>query len=72
MVTSAKKALRPPPPSTFAQTDPIFNQWLHDLSRLMNGDAAPTAKLGIDGDWYADTTAHHIYVRVAGAWVLIV
>ena len=40
------------------------NQVLHDT-------AAPVA-LSADGDWFADTTAKHIYVQVAGAWVLIV
>ena len=41
-------------------------------SQIRNGTAVPVAGLGADGDWYADTTAHHIYVRVAGSWVLIV
>ena len=65
----------PPPPVPFAVNDPVFNRWLHDVtnrSQLLNGTAAPTTKQGIDGDWFCNTTAKHIYVRVAGVWVLIV
>jgi hypothetical protein len=40
--------------------------------QVRSGVVAPVVGLGIDGDWYADTVAKHIYVKVAGAWVLIV
>ena len=39
---------------------------------IRNGIVAPGAGLGANGDWYADTVAKHIYVKVTGAWVLIV
>ncbi len=40
---------------------------------VLNGTAVPGAGLGNDGDWYAKTSATaHIYVKVTGAWVLIV
>jgi len=39
---------------------------------VRNGTAAPGAGLGNNGDWYADTNNLHIYVKVTGAWVLIV
>jgi hypothetical protein len=76
MATPPKKALRSPPPPSVTQ-DPELNRWFHDLSRLLNGTVPPPTvaskiRLGIDGDWYVDTTAKHIYVKVAGAWVLIV
>jgi hypothetical protein len=41
-------------------------------SQVFNGAGAPGAGLGVNGDWYTDTTAHHIYVKSSGAWVLIV
>lgn len=40
--------------------------------QVRNGTAAPGAGLGNNGDWYADTNNLHIYVKVTGAWVLIV
>jgi hypothetical protein len=40
-------------------------------SQVLHGTAAPAAGLGVDGDWFADTAAKHIYVKV-GSWVLIV
>lgn len=40
-------------------------------SQVLHGTAAPGA-IGIDGDWFSDTTAKHIYVKVSGSWVLIV
>lgn len=73
-----KKALRSPPPASVAKLDPEFNRWLHDLSRLMNGVVPPPSSpnpklgLGVDGDWYCDTSAKHIYVKVAGVWKLII
>jgi len=45
---------------------------LANRSRILNGVVAPTAGLGVDGDWFSDTVAKHIYVKVSGAWVLIV
>ncbi len=39
---------------------------------VRNGTTAPGAGLGRNGDWYADTNNLHIYVKVTGAWVLIV
>jgi hypothetical protein len=65
----------PPPPAEFATNDPVFNRWLHDVtsrSQLLNGTAVPDPKRGINGDWYCNTTAKHIYVKIANAWVLIV
>ena len=41
-------------------------------SQVLNGTAAPSVGTGVNGDWFADTVAKHIYVRVAGSWVLIV
>lgn len=41
-------------------------------SQVLNGVTAPAAGTGVNGDWFADTTAKHIYVKVAGSWVLIV
>jgi hypothetical protein len=38
----------------------------------LHGTAAPGAGLGVEGDWFSDTVAKHIYVKVSGAWVLIV
>jgi len=40
-------------------------------SQVFSGAAVPSG-VGIDGDWYADTAAKHIHVKVGGAWVLIV
>lgn len=39
---------------------------------IRNGIVAPGAGLGNNNDWYADTVAKHIYVKVSGSWVLIV
>jgi hypothetical protein len=44
---------------------------LEGRNQVLHGTAAPVA-LSADGDWFADTTAKHIYVQVSGAWVLIV
>ena len=44
---------------------------LENRNQVLHGTAAPVA-LSADGDWFADTTAKHIYVQVAGAWVLII
>jgi hypothetical protein len=41
-------------------------------SQVLNGATAPAAGLGVNGDWYADTAAHHIHVKVSGSWVQIV
>lgn len=42
-------------------------------AQVLNGAAAPTVADGLDGDWWAKTSAPtHIYVKVAGAWVTIV
>ena len=67
-----RKALRSPPPASIATLDPVFNQWLHNLARVMSGVVAPVANLGEDGDWYCNTAAKHIYVKVNKVWVLIV
>jgi len=45
---------------------------LNARSQAFNGTVAPAAGLGVNGDWYSDTTAKHIYVKTGGAWVLIV
>jgi hypothetical protein len=41
-------------------------------SQVLNGGGVPSAGAGIDGDWFADTVALHIYVKVGGFWILIV
>lgn len=45
---------------------------LSTRSQVLNGTAAPSAGTGANGDWFADTTAKHIYVKVSGSWVLVV
>lgn len=46
---------------------------LQARNQVFNGAPAPTAGIGIDGDWYAATgVTKHVYVKVAGAWVQIV
>lgn len=45
---------------------------LYARSQVLNGTAAPAAGTGVNGDWFADTSAKHIYVKVGGSWVLIV
>jgi hypothetical protein len=77
MATPPVVAKRPriPPPVKFAENDPLFNRWLHDVtnrSAVLNGTTAPPAGVGFDGDWYCNTTAKHIYVMVNGAWVQII
>jgi hypothetical protein len=39
---------------------------------VRNGTAAPANTLGNNGDWFGDTTNKHIYIKVAGAYVMIV
>ena len=45
---------------------------LQARNQVLNGTIAPVAGLGVNGDWYADTGGLHIYVKVAGAWTLVV
>lgn len=45
---------------------------LQSLPQVRNGSGAPAAGLGNNSDWYADTVAKHVYVKVSGTWVLIV
>lgn len=45
---------------------------LNTRSQVLHGVIAPVVGTGIDGDWYSDTTAKHIYVKVGGSWTLIV
>ena len=45
---------------------------LQARNQVLNGTIAPVAGLGADGDWYADTAGLHIYVKVTGAWTLVV
>lgn len=45
---------------------------LQSRSQVFNGVGAPGAGLGSNGDWYADTSGDHIYVKIAGTWTLIV
>ena len=45
---------------------------LQARNQVLNGTIAPVAGQGVNGDWYADTGGLHIYVKVAGAWVLII
>jgi hypothetical protein len=41
-------------------------------SQVFMGTTAPAAGTGVNGDWFSDTTAKHIYVKTGGSWVLIV
>ena len=45
---------------------------LQARNQVLNGTIAPVAGLGVNGDWYADTAGLHIYVKVTGAWTLVV
>lgn len=45
---------------------------LASRNQVFNGIVAPLAGQGVNGDWYGDTVAKHIYIKVAGAWVLII
>ena len=45
---------------------------LQARNQVLNGTVAPVAGLGVNGDWYADTAGLHIYVKVTGAWTLVV
>jgi hypothetical protein len=58
--------------TTTSQTHTAQIAALTSLPRVRNGTVAPGAGLGVNGDWYADTNNLHIYVKVTGAWVLIV
>ncbi len=40
-------------------------------NQVFNGTVAPVT-LHANGDYYVDTSAKHLYVQVASAWVLIV
>lgn len=40
-----------------------------DGKTVLSGAGAPSGALGVDGDWYIDTTAHAIYgPKTSGAW----
>jgi hypothetical protein len=45
---------------------------LEARSQVSSGIVVPDDADGADGDWYADTVASHIYIKVAGLWTLIV
>ena len=45
---------------------------LQARNQVYNGSGAPVAGQGVNGDWYADTVGLHIYVKVAGAWSLVI
>jgi hypothetical protein len=45
---------------------------LQGRSQVRSGSGIPSNGTGVDGDWFADTTNKHIYVRVSGAYVLII
>ena len=45
---------------------------LQARNQVLNGTIAPVAGQGVNGDWYADTAGLHIYVKVTGAWTLVV
>ena len=45
---------------------------LQARNQVLNGTIAPVAGQGVNGDWYADTGGLHIYVKVAGAWSLVI
>lgn len=54
-------------------TIPAINGQLTSLgarNQVFNGIVPPVA-LHNNGDWFADTAGKHIYVQVAGAWVLV-
>ena len=38
-------------------------------SVIFNGASAPTTSLGIDGDYYINTTDYYWYLKINGAWV---
>lgn len=40
-------------------------------AQSLNGPGVPSGALGSNNDWYADTTNKHIYVKLSGAWLLI-
>ena len=61
----SKKNLQPPP--SLITDDAVANQWFYDVSsraQLFSGKTAPDPNQGHAGDWYADTVAKHIYVKV--------
>lgn len=37
---------------------------------ILNGTGAPSNELGTDGDFYLDTNALNLYLKVSGAWTL--
>ena len=45
---------------------------LQARNQVLNGTVAPVVGQGVNGDWYADTVGLHIYVKVAGAWSLVI
>ena len=45
---------------------------LQARNQVLNGIIAPVVGQGVDGDWYADTVGKHIYVKVTGAWSLVI
>ena len=64
--------------TSFFAEDGMYASFETDINKLkarsqvLNGTTVPDSKIGLDGDWYANTTAKHIYVKVGGSWVLIV
>lgn len=41
-----------------------------DGKTILNGTGAPSNDLGTDGDFYLDTNALNLYLKVSGAWTL--
>ena len=41
-----------------------------DGKTIFNGTGAPSNELGTDGDFYLDTNALNLYLKVSGAWTL--
>ena len=41
-----------------------------DGKTILNGTGAPSNNLGTDGDFYLDTNALNLYLKVSGAWTL--
>lgn len=41
-----------------------------DGKTILNGTGAPSNELGTDGDFYLDTNALNLYLKVSGAWTL--
>lgn len=53
----------------------VINQQIAALQarpQVHYGTGAPANVFGGSGDWFADTSGHHIYVKAGVTWVLVV